>query len=305
MKLPNWLGFTSRKRREALVFHLFISPWLLGLLIFTIGPMIASMVFSFTKYNVSNPPVFVGLRNYRYAFFEDDFFWHSLRVTFTYALLSVPLQLVVGFVIALLLNTDIPGVAVWRTLYYLPSVLTGVAVAVLWMLIFQPKFGVINSLLALVGIEGPLWIYSKDTALISLVLMSVWGAGGSMIIYLSGLQGIPTVLYEVATIDGAGAWIKFWKITLPMMTPIILFNLIMGIIGSLQTFTNAYVMTQGGPQNATLFYSLKLYFAAFRDVRMGYASMLAWVLFLIILALTLLVLRSSEAWVYYEGELRK
>jgi multiple sugar transport system permease protein len=175
----------------------------------------------------------------------------------------------------------------------------------LWVLVFEPRQGVINSLLALAGIEGPGWIFDKRWALPSLVIMSLWGAGGGMVIYLSALQSIPTALYEVAKIDGANTLRQLWHITLPLTTPVIFFNLVMGLIGSFQSFTNAFVMTEGGPQNATLFYSLRLYYAAFRDIRMGYASMLAWVLFLIILGLTGFMFKGSTIWVYYEGELNK
>lgn len=292
-------------RREAWAFHLFISPWLVGFLVFTLFPVLASLFLSFTKYNVSQPPVWIGLKNYRDAVTVDPTFFLSLRVTWLYTLGSVPLQLILGLFIALLLNADIPGVSIWRTLYYLPSVLSGVAVAVLWTLIFHPSNGILNQLLAIVGIKGPLWLFDKQWALPALIIMSLWGVGGSMIIYLSSLQGIPTALYEAATIDGAGSWSKFWKITLPMVTPVIFFNLVMGIINSLQSFTNAFVMTEGGPENATLFFGLKLYYTAFRDIRMGYASMMAWVLFVIILILTMLVFKSSSAWVYYEGAVKR
>jgi multiple sugar transport system permease protein len=196
-------------------------------------------------------------------------------------------------------------VSFWRTLYYLPSVLTGVAVAVLWMLIFRPNFGVLNHLLSIVGIEGPAWLYDKHWALPALMIMSMWGVGGGMVIYLAGLQGIPTALYEAATIDGATVWHKLLHVTLPLMSPVIFFNLVRGMIGTFQVFTSAYVMTAGGPQNATFFYSLHLYNSAFLQMRMGYASMLAWVLFAIILVFTLLTVRSSAAWVYYEGELKR
>jgi multiple sugar transport system permease protein len=295
---------TPAARKEAFAFHLFTAPWAIGFLAFTLIPMAVSLFLSFTEYNISKPPMWVGLRQYEKAFFEDAAFWVSLKVTFTYATTSVPLHLIVGLVIALLLNSDIPAVSVWRTLYYLPSVLSGVAVAVLWMLVFHPTQGVLNTVLGYFGIQGPQWLFDKDWALSALVIMSMWGVGGSMIIYLSSLQGIPTTLYEAATIDGATAWRKFWSITLPMITPVLFFNLVMGIIGSLQSFTNAFVMTEGGPQNATLFYGLRLYYAAFRDVRMGYASMLAWVLFVIILALTGTIVKSSSFWVYYEGGAR-
>jgi len=292
-------------RREAWAFHMFISPWLVGFLVFTLLPVLASLVLSFTKYNVSQPAVWIGLKNYRDAVTVDPTFFLALKVTWIYSLASIPLQLILGLLIALMLNADIPLVSVWRTFYYLPSVLSGVAVAVLWTLIFHPSSGILNNLLALIGIKGPLWLYSKQWALPAIVVMSLWGVGGSMIIYLSSLQGVPTTLYEAATIDGAGAWKKFWNVTLPMISPVLLFNLIMGIISSLQTFTSAFVMTQGGPEGATLFFGLKLYYTAFRDIRMGYASMMAWVLFIIILVLTMLVIKSSSVWVYYEGAVKR
>jgi multiple sugar transport system permease protein len=296
---------SAAAKREAWAFHLFISPWLIGFIVFTLFPVVASLALSFTKYNVSQPPVWIGLKNYRDALTVDPSFFLSLRVTWVYSLASIPLQLSLGLIIALLLNADIPLVSVWRTLYYLPSVLSGVAVAVLWTLIFHPSSGILNQILAKFGVTGPLWLYSKDWALPALIIMSLWGVGGSMIIYLSSLQGVPTTLYEAATIDGANGWKRFWNITLPMITPVVFFNLIMGIISSLQTFTNAFVMTEGGPENATLFFGLKLYYAAFRDIRMGYASMMAWVLFIIIMLLTLAVVKSSEAWVYYEGSVKR
>jgi multiple sugar transport system permease protein len=250
--------------------------------------------------------VFVGLDNYIRALSgKDILFWHALKITATYAVVTVPLRLGLGFFLALLLNYEIPAVSIWRTIYYLPSVLTGVAVSVLWMLIFRPNFGVLNYLLSFVGIEGPAWLYDKHWALPALMIMSLWGIGGGMVIYLAGLQGIPTALYEAATIDGANVWHRLRHVTLPMMSPVIFFNLVRGIIGTFQVFTSAYVMTAGGPQLATFFYSLHLYNSAFLRMQMGYSSMLAWVLFLIIMIFTLLTVRSSAAWVYYEGELKR
>lgn len=293
------------RRKEAFFAYLFISPWLLGFFLWTLAPMVFSLILSFAKYNISQPPVFVGLANYKRAFAGDALFWQSVKVTFTYAALAIPLSLLFGFTIALLLNADIPGVSIWRTVYYLPSVISGVAVSMLWMLVFQPQFGVLNYLLRLVGIKGPQWLFSPTWVLPAFVIMSLWGVGGGMVIYLAGLQGIPTTLYEAAKIDGANWLQRLWKITLPMISPTIFFNLVMGLIGTFQIFTSAYVMTEGGPMNASLFYNLYLYIQAFHNVKMGYASMLAWILFAIILTLTLLTIKSSAAWVYYEGELRR
>jgi multiple sugar transport system permease protein len=294
----------SPAARESLWAYALISPWLIGFIIWTVGPMLASFVLSFTRYNVVNPVVWLGLANYREILTIDPLFWQTLKVTFTFAVMSLPAVLVTGLAVALLLNLKVPGLSVWRAIYYLPSVVAGVAVAVLWQYVFNPRFGVLNWVLSLVGIRGPGWLVDPNWAIPSLALMSVWGAGGSMILYLSALQSVPTALYDAAKIDGANAWHRLRHVTLPMISPVIFFNLVMGTIGTFQYFTNAYVMTQGGPINATLFYNLHLYNNAFRYFRMGYASALAWILFVIILLLTLLIFRSSGVWVYYEGQLK-
>jgi len=298
-------GFLSSPvGREALWAYALISPWIVGFLIWTVGPMLASLVLSFTQYNVVSPIVWRGLANYSAMFTGDPLFWQSLKVTFVYALMALPAGLVVGLAVALLLNLNVPGLSVWRAIYYLPSVMSGVAVAVLWQYVFNPRFGVLNWVLSLIGVKGPGWLADPKWALPSLAIMSLWGAGGGMILYLSALQSVPTALYDAAKVDGANAWHRLLYVTLPMISPVIFFNLVMGTIGTFQYFTNAYVMTQGGPINATLFYNLYLYNNAFRYFRMGYASALAWVLFVIILLFTLLIFRSSSAWVYYEGQLR-
>jgi multiple sugar transport system permease protein len=199
----------------------------------------------------------------------------------------------------------VPGIRLWRTIYYLPAVVSGVAVAMLWVWVFQADFGLINAALRVVGIKGPAWLADPDWALWALILMSFWAVGSGMVIKLAGLQGIPTEFYEAAAIDGAGAWMKFRKITLPMLSPILFFNVVMGVIGTFQYFTNAYIMTEGGPGRATLFYNLYLYQSAFKFFKMGYASALAWILFLLILLLTLLIFKSSPYWVYYEGQTKR
>lgn len=301
----------SLRRQEAIWGYIFISPWLIGFVIFTLGPMIASLVLSLTQYNITTAPVFVGLQNYIKLFTDDPKFWHSLSVTVRFALIAIPLNLTFGFVLAFLLNQNVPGLAFWRTVYYLPSVIAGVAVAILWLLIFNPRFGILNWLLSLAGIDGPGWLSSPDWAIPALIIMSLWSVGGGMIIYLSGLQSIPTTLYEAAELDGANSFQRLFYITIPLMSPVIFYNLVIGIIGTFQYFTEVYVITAtsdtglGGPAEATLFYNVYLYSNAFRYLHMGYASALAWVLFVIVLVLTLLVFRSSALWVYYEGELRK
>lgn len=300
--------FWTLRKREAAWAYFFISPWIVGFLIFTVGPMLASLYFSFTDYNIVDVPVWRGLDNYQKLFFDDPLFWHSLKRTFYFALLALPLGLVFAFILAVLLNQDIPGVNVWRTLYFLPSVIAGVAVAVLWVRIFNPKLGILNPFLErFLGIDNPPgWLGDPDWAIPALVLISLWGVGGTIIIYLAGLQGIPTHLYEASKIDGANFWQRFRNVTLPLMTPVIFYNLVLGLIASFQYFTEVYVATngEGGPVRSTLVYNLYLYQNAFRFFDMGYASAMAWVLFLIILVVTLLVFKSSPMWVFYEGQVK-
>ncbi len=299
-------------QREALWGYAFISPWIIGFLIFTLGPMLLSLYFSFTKYNIIDPPVWAGIANYQRAFFEDPIFWHSLKRTLYFAALSLPLGLLFGLFLAILLNQEIPGVNLWRTLYFLPSVIAGVAIALLWSRIFNPRTGFLNPFLEnVLGIENPPgWLLDPDWAIPALVIMGLWGVGGTMIIYLAGLQGIPTTLYDVAKIDGANSWQRFRNVTLPLMTPVIFYNLVIGLIASFQYFTEVYVVTSasgelGGPARSTLVYNLYLFQNAFRFFEMGYASALAWILFIIILGVTILVFRSSPMWVFYEGQVRK
>ncbi len=291
----------SLTRREELAFYLFASPWLIGFVVWTAGPMIGSLILSLTHYDVITPPEFAGLENYVQMLARDPLVWQSLKVTLFYVAGAVPLQLVGSLLLAMLMNQRVPGIAGFRTIYYMPSVIAGVPVALLWMWIFNPEFGIVNNALADIGINGPQWLFSETWVIPAFVIMSIWNIGAPMVIYLAGLQGIPQHLYEAAEIDGAGWWAKFANVTLPMISPIIFFNTVMEIIGSFQIFTPAYVMTKGGPNNASLFVGLYLYNNAFRYFQMGYASALAWLVFLIIMALTLLVIRSSPYWVYYEG----
>ena len=241
-------------RREALECYLFISPVCIGLLVFTIGPILASLYFSFTQYNIIRAPKWVGLGKF-HDLMQDELFWQSLKVTTLYVIMHLPVSLVLALGIALLMNQKVRGIVFFRTVYYLPSVVSGVAVALLWMWIFNPEFGILNTLLALVNIQGPAWLFDEHWSLPAIALMSLWGVGGSMLIYLAGLQGIPSELYEAAEIDGASRWRRFWFITLPLLSTVILFNLVMGLIASFQEFTPAYVMTSGGPNFSTLFYN--------------------------------------------------
>lgn len=296
----SWRKFLAKNRDG----WLFASPWIIGFVLWTLGPMLASFGLAFTEWDLLSPARFVGLENVR-DMINDSLVLRSLTVTTIYAITSVPLHILFGMALALLLNTRIIGLRFYRTAFYLPSVLSGVAVALLWRWLFSPEFGLINTMLSYIGIQGPSWLGDERWALPSLVLMSLWGVGAGTIIYLAGLQGIPTDLYEAAEVDGARGWDRLVHITIPMMTPVLFFQLVVGIIGALQVFTQAYIMTNGGPNNATLFVILYLYRNAFQYFRMGYASALAWVLFIYILVLTLLVYRSSSSWVYYEGEARK
>jgi len=296
------LRLLKPRQREAISFYLVIAPWIIGFLAFTIGPMLYSVYLSLTKYDIIGTPRWVGLDNYEKLLLKDDLFWTSLRVTAIYSFVGVPLRLALSLLLALLLNQAVKLRNLFRTIFYTPSVMSGVAVSLLWMWVFNPEFGVINHVLAQFGIQGPRWIYDEHWALPSLIIMSLWGAGSGMIIFLAGLQGVPQSLYDAAEVDGATAWRKFWNVTFPMLTPVVLFNLVMGVIGSFQVFTQSYVMTQGGPHYATYFLVLYVYNSAFEYLKMGYAAALAWALFLVIMALTMLIFRSTPFWVYYEAQ---
>ena len=291
---PKQLG-----RSEARWGWLLAMPAILGFLIFTIGPMVASLFFSLTDWRIGAPARFVGLGNYdRLA--HDHLFWKSLNVTTYYTLGVVPLTLLVGFAVAILVNQGVRGRSAWRTIYYLPTLVPAVASSVLWIWIFNPDFGLLNSLLRQGGLPTSTWIYGERSAVPSLILMSTWGFGNTMVIFLAGLQGVPRQLYEAVAIDGGGTWARFRHVTLPFMTPVIFYNLVTGVIGTFQVFNQAYIMTQGGPNNATEFYIYYLYTKAFTDSEIGYASALAWVLFIVFLVITVLLFRNARRWVYYE-----
>ena len=291
---------TSPATREALSFYVYISPWLIGFLAFTLGPFIASLVLSFTKWDMTGPLNFVGPSNYVDLVGRDALFRKSLYNTSFFVIFSVPLQQAMCIGLALLLNQELRGLAIYRTVFYLPSVTAGVATAYLWAYLFSTNNGLLNATLARFGILGPRWLLDPHWSKPALIIMSLWGGGNAMIIYLAGLQGVPTHLYEAAKVDGANVFSRFWNVTMPMITPTIFYNLVMGFIGAFNVFTSAYIITAGGPVNSTLFYMLYLYRKAFQDFRMGYASAMAWVLFTIVLALTLFQLFMARRWVYYE-----
>lgn len=277
----------------------FVSPWIIGFLAFTALPIFLSIYYSFTAYNIHQPPRYIGLRNYE-TLLTDPLFWTALNNTIYYTFISVPLIMIVALAMALLLNSKLPGMAFFRTIYFLPSVLSGVGVALLWMWVFNPSFGLINLGLEAIGIRGPLWLHSPEWSKPVLIIMAMWGMGGVMVINLAGLQSIPGALYDAAKIDGAGPWAQFRYVTIPMLSPTLFFNFITLTIGSMQIFTQAYVMTSGGPVNSTLFYVYYLFILAFENLRMGYASAMAWILFILIVAVSLFQIRMSRRWVYYE-----
>ena len=279
---------------------LFVSPWLFGFVLLQLWPFLGSAWLSLTSYDLVSAPRYVGLENYRTLVSDDPAFWQSLWVTIRYAIVSVPLGVVAGVALALLLNVEIRGQAIFRTLFYLPSVLPQVATAVLFSWLLNPELGLVNGLLRLLGIQGPAWLQDATWAPWTLVMLSIWGVGGGMVIYLAGLKDVPTYLYEAATLDGASPWQRLRAVTLPMLTPVIFYNIVMGVIGAFQTFTQAYVMTKGGPDGSTTFYALYLFRRAWDNLDMGYACAMAWVLFLGIAVVTTLLFRGQERWVHYE-----
>jgi len=299
--MPRRLSHIAFFKKEELHAYVLIAPWLLGFTVFTAGPMLMSIYLSFTDWRLIGDPRWVGLENFRVLFFEDPRFWKALYNTAYYTLFSVPLGLIVALLLALLLNQRLRGIRFFRTAYYVPVVTSGVATSLLWLWIFNPKLGLLNYFLGLMGIEGPSWLVSDIWAKPAFILMSLWGVGGSMVIFLAALQSIPQQLFEAAMIDGANRWQIFWHITIPIISPTTFFVLVMGIIGSFQIFTSAFVMTKGGPADSTLFYVLYLYENAFQYFRMGYASALAWVLFIVILGFTILQFRIAGKWVHYES----
>lgn len=286
----------NRKKRNSGM--LFVLPTVLGLICLTIYPMILSLIYSFTDKQIGHTVNFIKLDNYIELFTQDPLFWKSIIATFKYAFLSVPVVIILSFFIAILLNQKVKGLAFFRTIFYVPTIVPAIANAVLWTWLFNPNFGILNTILEFLHLPTSMWIFSAKSAIPSLVLMRAWEFGGTMIIFLAGLQGIPSTLYEACEIDGGNAFKKLRHITIPLMTPIIFFNLIMLIIGSLQAFSQAYVMTEGGPNYATYFFNYFLYQEAFEFGRMGYASALAWILFIIILAMTMITFKNSKMWVY-------
>jgi multiple sugar transport system permease protein len=292
---------SKTEKRDTLAFFAFAAPWIIGFLFFTVLPMLISLGMSFTKWDILTPPKWIGFGNFQ-EMAGDPLFFKSLQVTFTYTFFAVPLNVIISVFVALLLNNKIRGMNIYRTIFYMPAVVSGVVVAIVWLWMFNPEFGIINNILAKIGIEGPKWVYDEKWSLPSLIIMSLWNVGGSIVLYLAALQNVSTELYEAAHIDGAGWWSRFFHITLPGISPVLLFTIMTGIIGALQTFAPAFIMTNGGPNNSTMFYSLYIYNNAFRWHKMGAASAQAWILFILVFILTLVAIRVVGKYTYYDAK---
>lgn len=297
---------SRQERRRLWVGLLFAFPWLVGFVSLTLYPIFASFYYSLHVYTTFGQPMrWVGLANYTELISRDKLFWISLYNTAYMVFLGVPFHILLAILLALMLNLNLRGVAIYRTVFYIPTIVPIVATSVLWLWIFNPEYGLINAGLNLLGLRGPGWLTSPVLAKPALILMGSWTIGGTLVIFLAGLQGVPQQLYEAAMIDGAGAFKRVLHVTLPMLSPVIFFNVIMGVIGGFQIFTQAFIMTQGGPLDSTLFYALYLYRNAFEYFKMPYASAMAWILFLVVSLATLIIFRTSSRYVYYEGEERR
>ena len=291
----------SWRKREIITAWVGLLPYIVGFVAFTAGPILASLYFSFTKYDLFTPPRWVGLRHFVKLFTDDRLFLHSLSVTTRYTVIAVPAAIVAGYGLALILNRDLVGLSFWRTAFYMPAVVPGLATAFVFMWLLHADVGIVNAFLRSIGIQGPRWFGDPDWVLWTFIMMALWAAGGGVVLYLAALQGVPTALYDAAKIDGANAWQNFWNVTLPMTSPVIFFTFLTGMIGTFQIFTSAFVSTGGGPADASMFYMLHLYQQGWKNLRMGYASALAWIMFVILFVLTLISLRVSGRVVYYEA----
>ncbi len=309
-----WVHWSARTRRQFITGLLFISPWAIGFLLFTLYPMLSSLYTSFTIYHIKAPSEWIGLENYR-QILHDKRFWISLYNTTYMVVIGVPSTLIGAFICAILLNLNLKGRSIYRVIYFIPSIVPVVAASILWVWIYNPHNGILNTALRYIGIQGPSWLTDPHWSKPALIILGWWGMGNTIVIYLSGLQDIPTTLLEAAELDGASWLQRLWHVVVPMVSPITLFNLILGVIDMFQYFTQAYIFATsqasyavssgrplGAPLDSTLFYSIYLYYKAFINLKFGYASALAWILFLIILACTLVLMRVSEKWTYYGEE---
>ncbi|MFD2611182.1 carbohydrate ABC transporter permease [Paenibacillus gansuensis] len=301
--IPRKKAWNAYENKIKLYGFLFAMPWIIGLLLFNAFPLLASLYYSFTNYSILESGTWVGLENYR-ALLQDDIFWVSIYNTLYYTAIFVPVSIIAGVALALLLNLNIRGQGIYRTLFFIPSLVPLIASVIIWMWLLNPQFGVINYLLDLAGISGPSWLGDERFSKISLILISLWGIGQSIVIYLAGLQDIPQDYYDAADVDGASVFQRLRHITLPLLTPVIFFNLVMGTIGALQNFILPQVLTggQGTPANSMMFYVMHLYRNGFGYLKMGYASAMAWILFLLVVGLTALIFATQKKWVYYQGK---
>lgn len=300
MVAANKKATSMLQRRRNIAGYLFIAPAIIGFLVFCLVPMFYSLYISFTEWNMVSEPISVGWGNYE-TMFSDELVWQALKVTLYYTVLGVPLCNIVALGMALLLNNKVKGLSLFRTIFYIPSIVPAVAASALWMFIFNPFNGLLNTLVSYLGLPKQQWIYSASQVIPCMAAMAAWGSGSTAVIYLAGLQGIPAHLYESIDMDGGNWWHKFAHITLPLLSPVVFYNVVMGVIGSMQAFTQGYIMTKGGPNNASMFYVLLLYNRAFLYSKMGEACAMAWVLFVIIGVLTAINFYASKHWVYYEG----
>jgi multiple sugar transport system permease protein len=285
--------------------YLFIMPWIIGFIVFTLGPLVFSFIMSLFDWPVTSEPTFVGFGNYIKMFTDDPQFYKSVTITFKFALVFVPLNLIIALVLALLITQSVKGIKIFRTIFYLPTVVSGVAISIIWGWIFNSEYGILNYLFSFIGFEGPKWLIDPKWAIITIVIASAWGVGTMMLIFYTDIKSIPKDIYESAAIDGAGPLRQFFYITIPSITPTILFNVITSVIGALQQLTLVLLLTAGGPLKSTYFYGLFVYNNAFKHHKLGYASANAWFMFIVILLLTLLIFKTSSAWVFYENEVKK
>ncbi len=304
-KIFHQSGARTLRRREAIYGYLFAAPWLIGFFGLTLGPILTSLILSFTNYTLLAPPHPIGPANYTKLFAHDALFWISIGNTVYYTIFTVPLSVVIALLLALLLNQPIKGVRIFRTIFYLPAVTSNVAVVLLWGWLLNPNVGLVDRALEAIGLPGPGWFSSETWSKPGLILLALWSVGQGVVVYLAGLQAVPQTLYEAAAIDGAGPFRRFWHITVPGISPTIFFNLVLSVIASFQVFTPAFVLTQGGPLNSTLFYVLYMFQQGFQYLQMGYASAMAWILLVVVLTITLIQFAFSGRWVYYEGESRR
>jgi len=290
------------KHQQAIWGYIFAAPWIIGFLIFGIYPMGMSQYYSLCQFDVLRIPLFIGFDNYKTLLFDDPYFWTTIWNTLYYVAFRTPLCILGSLFLAALLHNSLRGARIFRTIFFIPSIITGVVLSVIWLWMYNPQYGLINSILAYFGVQGPLWLQSREWSKPAIVLMSLWSIGGGrMLVFLAALQGIPKHLYEVVDLDGGGWWQKFFHVTLPLISPVLFLWTVMEVIFSFQVFVEAYVMTKGGPLDSTLFYNLYLYTKAFDDYSMGYASALAWLLLLITLVVTIFQFKVGKRWVYYEG----